>query len=61
MQGSMTALDVVQVIIQAVAAVAQMVARGFTKDQALEHIRRLDADVAKVDAGVDHILDGGGE
>lgn len=61
MGSAMTALDVVQVIVKVVAAVAQMVAKGFTREQVLERIHRLGEDVAKVDADVDTILNGGGQ
>ncbi len=59
MSGSLTALDVVQVVASAVGAIAQMVARGCSKDQMMERIKRLDEDVAQVDEDMDATLDGG--
>ena len=54
----MNALDVVSVVLRALAAIAVMIQRGVTREQALTRIHSITADLKGVDADIDAVLRG---
>lgn len=58
-KGGMSAIDVIAIVGEIVAAVARMIAAGVTREQALTAIRSIESRARQSEADVDRVAGGG--